>query len=417
MTMATLHRVFRATSARLMGNDLNRQERQAHLVAAESYYSREEYGKAADEYLKALSNSTNAINSDIHYRLAHTYFAINDDAKAKAHLDLALPYSPANSGYLLLMAQIMQSLGETVEAGQVLDRVLARDPSRDGFYVLQEMLLRQGRITELNERADEFVRRYPDLGANLQEMSPYPLTARRKGLPPILLSTLPKSGSVFIASQLSTALRMPLVRLRPLGSEASGPAASWLESFANGGVLAQEHLPSSEHHLEVMRRLGVDRCVVHVRDPRSTAISMLHHLDKLNKQRSVGQIVAQRKVGVAFFSKPFADKLAQVMETIFLEHLRWLEDWVEYARRPGGVLVLFTNYESLHHDPQVLFGDILRFYGIPPDTADFSVEHEKSRAHHRKGNLEEWREVLSPAQQTAAWEKMRAVAERFGWKR
>jgi hypothetical protein len=79
--------------------------------------------------------------------------------------------------------------------------------------------------------------------------------------------------------------------------------------------------------------------------------------------------------------------------------------------------VLFTRYESLHGNPQLLFTDIIRFYGIAPEIADFSLEHKNSKAHHRKGSLEEWREVLSTPQQTAAWETMRDVAERFGWKR
>ncbi len=59
---------------------------------------------------------------------------------------------------------------------------------------------------------------------------------------------------------------------------------------------------------------------------------------------------------------------------------------------------------------------MLEFYGL--DAAGFAAGAEAETVHLRKGMVEEWREVFTPAQQRRAWKRIpRELAETFGWRR
>lgn len=234
-----------------------------------------------------------------------------------------------------------------------------------------------------------------------------------RGLPSVQLATFDRSGSTSIMQTLRQSLGLPMIRLifheipAVTSTERRTIIPEIYEIFARGGALAKEHLRPTPENLDIMRRYDQTRIVVHVRDPRQHLVS--------NARAS------EVRTNAESWNAQY-DSLSQKIDGSLDKHfgfwMWWLGEWLKVSKECGGDIdVLFTSFEEFKTDPHGLFMKILDFYGI--DRAIWSeVDEGKTTRNFRKGELEEWRDVLTPYQQERCWSLMPVeLRERFGWVR
>ncbi|OIQ03339.1 MAG: hypothetical protein COS82_06775 [Zetaproteobacteria bacterium CG06_land_8_20_14_3_00_59_53] len=244
---------------------------------------------------------------------------------------------------------------------------------------------------------------------------------RKRNLPSILLITLPKSGSMFILHSL-----MGICRSRPLLTGDHGfPFGSidgdGLKLFAKGCAIDQGHYMPSSKNLFLLKREGIDKVVVHVRDPRQALLSWVHYVDKLHKNNIVFTEL-DIELPLDYFDKSLEDKIDVMIESWYPHLINFVDGWLRY-RREGvsrwGVEVLITEFKKMKNEPGLLFEDIFNFYNI--DQSKFpseTINHKGTHSHFRKGESDEWNGVFSAEQVRRTSESITdEMYEEFGWTR
>jgi hypothetical protein len=100
------------------------------------------------------------------------------------------------------------------------------------------------------------------------------------------LVTMPKSGSLYLLMRFVEGLNIPPYHISLDLFPHDHLVPAWAEDLARGGAIAQEHLDASEANLDLLRRAGVTRIVVQVRDPRQAALSWTYHIDGITGERT-----------------------------------------------------------------------------------------------------------------------------------
>lgn len=241
------------------------------------------------------------------------------------------------------------------------------------------------------------------------------LRRARAGVPGVLLNTLPKTGSMFLAEVLRRNLDLPWSTIAiPDHALRDRPVRPWLRRFAEGGVLAQEHLPGTVETRAALLACGVDRIIVHLRDPRQAMLSTLHHF---TKEYDMAAAIFTPWLPRGFPDLSFDERAAFLIENYFPEQMAWIEGWVEAADSHSSLKILFSHYEESVSNPLEFLRRTVNFYGISQDILASAVDIPPSKdLHFRRGLKEEWREAFSPSH----LERMRALIPtaliaRFGW--
>ncbi len=256
---------------------------------------------------------------------------------------------------------------------------------------------------------------------------------KKERFPGIFINTIPKSGSLSIWTGLYGGLDIPRARLgtklRSLKYDVVHPEKA--EKLAKGNLVAQEHLIAAPHNLDALEKAGIDKVVVHVRDPRQAMLSWVHHIDTLSSENGLhileyplcdNYFSLSREDQIScpsYFDKDFSRKVDVHLENYFPILIDWLMSWVELADNPNKrIKVLFTFFEDLKFKPDDFYLNILKFYEIDP--AKFSMPNapKKGISHFRKGQVDEFRQVFTPEQLEKATRMMPDILfEKFGWER
>src|SRR5271170_1728898 len=174
-------------------------------------------------------------------------------------------------------------------------------------------------------------------------------TAARK-LPPILINTMPKSGSIYLTRTIANSLEIEY-SLRSLASGvfptyAMIPTA--LERFRCGNVVRQEHFDASPTNLAICERY-VDRMVLHVRDPRQATLSWTHHFNRLLALSPNGEHGTTHQPPDDFCRWPFHNQIDWHIDHHLVSLVTWLRQWMS-VERTSLLKILWTNYEELVDD-------------------------------------------------------------------
>jgi len=348
-----------------------------------------------------------------------------DLSAAKRQLGRILIVEPHHAEALTMLASIAYQQGEDTQAEAYLDRaieiyqsVVAQLPDALAARApLVNLLLARGRPVE----AEQHVRGLM-LPLNPMRASPQDFVARRRrgierGLPAMLINTVPKSASESIWNQVAESLGLAQSHLSLGLFPDCCLVPARLRSAAEGGLIAKEHIPASAHNLAALAAHGQGKVVLHLRDLRQATLSWAHFVETDVSMRLMAPI--WRKI------VPPAGVLGRDLPTLLdwcLEHylpllVGFVRGWMDAAaRRPEGLAVLFLTFEQFRTEPQRYFEAVLDFYGI--DRGLFAADAKAEVVHLRKGELEEWRTVFSPAQQARAWAAIPGdMAEAFDWRR
>lgn len=242
--------------------------------------------------------------------------------------------------------------------------------------------------------------------------------AIRKGVPPIVFVTIPKSASVYINQKIMQILNIPSMHIIVGRFPALTIVPSWLKDFSKGGIVTQNHMPSSGHNLHYLKKYGIEKVVVNVRDPRQALLSWVHYIDKLYQADSPNAFKTDFLPPDGVRSDSLERRIDWQIDN-YLPHLnQWLLDWmdVEESKRMD---VLFVQYKQFNGNPGEFYKRIIDFYGVQELCAGIPETRKTIKGrndHFRSGKTDEFRSVFSEKQMAKANAVIDArIFERFGW--
>lgn len=242
----------------------------------------------------------------------------------------------------------------------------------------------------------------------------------RRSRPPMLIITLPKSGTVYLQTKLSRGLDLQVGRVcsGAFGRDLINYAL--LDAFSHGNAIATSHLDPSLENLTMLKAKGV-RFVCHVRDPRGATLSMLHHILRYHADphlRPLLALIGPEQPSADFYNSSLHDQIDWMIDHYLPRAVHWIEAW-QYAFDSNSFVAthgLSTSYDDLTEEPDRLVERILRHYSIDElDFRDVAVSRDMS-SHFRRGDDHEWREVFSPEQIARATKYIPShLLRKFGW--
>ena len=305
---------------------------------------------------------------------------------------------------------------DCIEAERAYRAVLALTPSAyDAFLGLAECLVRQQRLDEVATARDAWFRHWIAAAAS-DDLRRRQDDARRRGIPGIAFVAMMKSASEFIHDNLLRALEAPeiLISIGTVPRDRLIDAA--VRRLATGGAVSRSHISSD--NLPALVANGVNRLVLHVRDPRQVTVSWTHHMRRLGRAEfRHGAATYDPPLPAAFRDWPLRRQLDWAVENYLPGQLQWLEDWAAALdRHRGAVSVLVSTFEEFRADQDAFFRRVADFFGL----AEFQVpglsdQSAAAMRNFRLGHVDEWRTVLSAEQLKAFRARFEPVAERFGW--
>ncbi len=239
----------------------------------------------------------------------------------------------------------------------------------------------------------------------------------RAGLPPMLITTMPKSGTYFITRLLTQGLSIESRIVSNQYFPYDVIRQPELRVLAQNSMVSQDHFGASKINLVHIAR-HVDRMVVHVRDPRQALLSYVHFLGtpqfRLKEEETL--LFIYPPMPDDFYRLDFEARIDWAIENWLPLLIEWTEEWVAVAEAMDRPLIKFTRYEDLVADPEHFIHDVLHFFGVSVDRyVPARVEHDQG-IHFRKGEVAEWRATLTEKQAATATGKIPpALAQRFGW--
>ncbi len=243
------------------------------------------------------------------------------------------------------------------------------------------------------------------------------LAARQRGVPGIVVASLPKSGTRFIANTLCVGLSAPQTFVIPRFFN-TNIIARKLKQVMTGGLIAVDHLRPTARTIAALREAGVRRLVVNIRDPRQAALSLLQFLiDKAAEIPSMTQTERDwiRESGTTA-GAGFLNQYRMQVET----QAAWIADWVELQRSLIDVAIDFTTFEAMRADTGAFMDALLDRLGVPSARFDSSVRDLPLAGlaeHFRRGETEEWRRIVPADQHQALFHALPAdLTDRFGWR-
>ena len=355
------------------------------------------------------------------------------------------------------MAQAKHVAGELEAARQIYERIAGAKPDHvDSLVMLASIAFRQGRDSEARaslakaidlsraaiQRQPEDVRSRAslanlllaqdrqgeaealmaglDLPLNPMRADPEQFNARRdagieRGLPALIISTLPKSASESIWNKLTQGLGLAQCYLSLGLFPDCCLVPSRVKEAAKGGVAVKEHIGPTPHNIATLRNAGIDRLIVHHRDPRQATLSWAHFARDDVSKRIMGPLWRKIVPPAAALSGDMAGLMDWCIDRYLPHQIAFLAKWREVAAQADPPLsVLFMSFESFLRAPEDYFARALEFYGI--EQSAFQAEADAEVVHLRKGETDEWRGVFTEAQRERAWALIPPdMAQDFGW--
>jgi Flp pilus assembly protein TadD len=353
-----------------------------------------------DVAVRGLEPATDAMpgNPRAQFFLGSARAGLGDSERAVSAFRQALTLGPRSESVALALGLHLLALGRPAEAERVCRRIV--EPTRflaQGWRTLGAAQAQLGRLEEARDAYERAAATEP-LSADLMDAQK---VACERGVPPIVLVAAQKSASEYIRDVLLRALDVRLC-YPDLGTHPRNrliPTAA--RQMARGGLLARLHLDGSPENLDALRHAGIERVFVHLRDPRQTTLSWVHHLNRIPQaQFDRFRNYYLPAVPAAFRGWQLAVQLQWATEHYFPAAAEVVRGWLA-APATSGLRIEISCFERFAEDPAGYLRRMLEFYGCPDVRLDeaLSAIDARARPNFRLGHKDEWRTVLTPAQQ------------------
>jgi hypothetical protein len=198
-------------------------------------------------------------------------------------------------------------------------------------------------------------------------LEPFAFPGHGIELPPVFIAALPKSGSIYIQRALRRSLQVTVGHIATSGLSGSSFRHSNLLRFRKGNVVSREHLQPRAFLVGLLAAQGVDRMVVHVRDPRAAIVSWARHMDRNLTRRGLWSVAlsCERQMPSAYQDWEFDQRLRWQIENMLPAFVAWIEGWLELAATCPEMKFLITDYLEFARENRAFIEKLLTFYDIP----------------------------------------------------
>ena len=186
-----------------------------------------------------------------------------------------------------------------------------------------------------------------------------------------------------------------------------------LKALADSGGISQDHFDASPINLTHIGRF-FDRIVVQVRDPRQAMLSWIHFIEGFRDNPET-YLFIYPPLPDRYFERSLSDKIDWAIEHWLPLRADWTQGWVD-ASNAGHLRVKITHFERMVADGEAFFHDLLEFNAIPRERFIMPLLPRDEAIHFRKGEIDEWRSVFTPAQIADSAARIPPALARFmGW--
>ncbi len=235
---------------------------------------------------------------------------------------------------------------------------------------------------------------------------------------PLVIATLPKSGTVHMRDTLRRALDLQSVDIPDGGyfPRRLVRQGAIRRALRLGGGLIIGHWESAPENLSLFGYY-TDRITVHLRDPRQALLSYAHFLPGVLKELDP-PTAAIYKLPSRYLELSLTQQLDWLVGHYMPLMIEWIEGWLQAAdQQAQGLQIKITTFEQLRANPQKFYSDLLAFYGHTSPSEDFILGAQKGTHNYRSGLVEEWRSVFSDSQASAATSLIpKTWFSRFDWR-
>jgi hypothetical protein len=213
-----------------------------------------------------------------------------------------------------------------------------------------------------------------------------------RGMPPILVACMPRSGSGTLTQTLSALFDMPSLHLSVGWFPNYYLVPSWLGMFLEGGAITQDHFGPGDFNAGVIASRRISDMFVLVRDPRAAACSWAHFTAA--PHRAAGQA-----------DLPFDRRVEEIFAKRFVP---WLQGWCERAKDPGfHTRVHWLTFREVTTDQPGVLRRICDIMGneYPALRSLREAPVTEMRSHFVHGNDEAWRDDVAEPTQRCMWEQ------------
>jgi hypothetical protein len=144
--------------------------------------------------------------------------------------------------------------------------------------------------------------------------------ARQRGIPSLIIASMPRSASASLTQTLAAMLDAPLMRVSCGRFPLIHLVPRWLNCFSPGGAVLHDHFGANPFNLKTLHEGGVRSAFVRVRDPRAAAASAAN--------------LENRRYG-APNDIDFDTQVLRLCERSFIP---WVVDWLAAAADPAAEL-------------------------------------------------------------------------------
>jgi hypothetical protein len=226
-----------------------------------------------------------------------------------------------------------------------------------------------------------------------------------KGLPSVVLVTQGKAASIPVANIFNSGFHLPSVMYSFVAEEV---VENWASDFARGGACYTTHLYPKRVNIERLKQAGIKKVIVHVRDPRQTVLSMVHHVTMYPDQLPW---LSRNDFG----NLAIADQLSELTE-FFIGRVLWIQGWLDAESELD---ILFSTFEDFVSDRNAFTRRYLDYYGDHEQHFSWqnAIQAQHGRDQHfRSGRTDEWRGVFPRREAEFLTTCIpKAMRERFNW--
>ena len=247
----------------------------------------------------------------------------------------------------------------------------------------------------------------------------YSIHSVNQNCPPIFISTLPKSGSIYILSTIQLTLNLTLQNYTSGEFPYSYINYKNIKKWKQPGYINLEHISADPINLRLIN-FYCDRMIVHVRDPRQAVLSWVHYLPKMYQEEQESLFARMSlPLPTDFFNWEFPECLDWYIKHHFEHWVQWIQKWVDAEQDTTlQTKILFTTHKELSQNPEDLFFKITRFYDIPDHYFENIKLPKKKEGelHFRKGLSNEWDDVFTEEQKEITASMIpQSLKDKFGW--
>ena len=234
----------------------------------------------------------------------------------------------------------------------------------------------------------------------------YQTLGRLRNLPPILVSTMSKSGSTHLFDQISQRLGISQMKIFTYTDYRDvRPVPQAVDRFSKGGAVCRQHFFPQDEVLETMHQNGIDKLLFHLRDPRRALISWVFYDEaNLRSHGNPGKYV-RGSVPERYARMTFSEKVRREIDDFLEPSVELAERWIETREQNDyGIDVKITRFEDMVADPDQFFAEIFEFYRVTGDSllAEFLTSVKQSfntsKTNKKRGSdVDEWEEYFSPS--------------------